>query len=175
MKGFTLLELLVTVVIIAVLAAVALPQYRTAVEKSRVAAVLPIIKALRDSLDEQILAGMSDRQLDYVGGTETGRGVLMAEPSCTYSQEDERCYAGHFSYRVWCSEVGCFVSAIRKSKDAEEDLYALLWRKVLTDWNDYPIGVWESDCMAHSDVGYAVCKGLESAGWKVSDERFAYE
>lgn len=172
--GFTLLELLVAVLIIGILSAVAVPQYRNAVEKSRVASALPTLKALRDSLDEQILAGMNERHLDYLGGTETGRGILMAEPSCTYSPEEERCLAGPVSYGAWCSEVGCFVSLVRKDIGADHDLYSILWRKVLTDWNDYPIGVWEGYCMAHSDVGYAVCKGLAPAGWSVLDERYGY-
>ena len=170
-KGFTLIELLVVVLIVGVLAAVAVPQYKALVEKSRTTAILPTVNALRKGLDEQILAGMSERQLDYMGGTQTGKGILMAEPSCTFSPEDEKCYTKYFRYAVWCSEVGCFIVALRKNENEERDLYSLLSRKVLTNWNDYPIGVWEGDCMAHSNEGWAVCKGLESLGWKASDER----
>ena len=55
-QAFTLIELLVVVLIIGILAAVALPQYQKAVEKSRFAAFIPLVKAVANAKSEYYLA-----------------------------------------------------------------------------------------------------------------------
>ena len=86
-KGFTLIELLVVVLIIGILTAVALPQYQIAVQKARLARLIPLVNALVKAEESFYLmngyytSDLSVLDIDVASGCELSASKDMA--TCT--------------------------------------------------------------------------------------------
>ena len=158
--GFTLIELLVVVLIIGILAAIALPQYRKAVEKSRVTEAIQNMDIARKAGNLFLLQSKAERTslknvlesagIDLTGGT---------------WDEEERWYnTKYFKYRGDFFEDGnCEFHAVRSENPLDEDadeLYQMhLW---------YHDNVWEATCYSYETMqGEAVCKGLQGYNYDV--------
>ena len=101
-KAFTLIELLVVVLIIGILAAVALPQYQKAVEKSRAAQALTLLKSLAQATEAYVLAnGEMPTSFDE---------LALSAPDWTGTTE-------------WYSE-GSFIKDTRSNKEWSLQLHA---------------------------------------------------
>ena len=162
MSGFTLIELLVVVLIIGILSSIALPQYRIAVEKARMAEPLSMIGSLTKAIDVYLLAnGMpnyseDDGNVEFVGNSNI---TLDADVEAVLDCPDDAdfCYSEHYSYDVYCYDGGCTISIEQQNEDYR--LYV----------NKYDVnGTWTRECSSLSSLGDKICKSMEPQGWSVS-------
>ncbi len=171
--GFTLIELLVVVLIIGILAAVAVPQYQVAVEKSRAAEALTIISSLQKAIDLYVLEHGYPPEEDMVWfvGSYPGDGHydldidIESMLDCT-QDEGKSCASKHFWYQAYCEgeESLCEIYAKRFSKGQSDpnDQYYFLAQKFASH-----NGAWKKQCTPSGNYPYSdkLCKSLEAQGW----------
>ena len=163
-KAFTLIELLVVVLIIGILAAIALPQYTLAVEKSRAAEAMANIATIKQQMQLYIMEnGLPTHTVLY----EDFASVDLCGGEWNYSS----CETKNFNYYLVIQESGAHIELSRKAEDYYTFFSSTFPQSGYNE--DSPVGGWYNSCITQeNDIGRKICKQYEGLGWKYIDSAF---
>jgi prepilin-type N-terminal cleavage/methylation domain-containing protein len=109
-KGFTLIELLVVVLIIGILAGIALPQYRTAVLKSKAVAALALLKSIYKASERYRLVSGTNAtnftDLDITVGNNCSNSCIINDTMFNINSSDTYAFLnGIYNHSSFCLAV----------------------------------------------------------------------
>ena len=156
-KAFTLIELLVVVLIIGILAAIAVPQYQKAVEKSRIAEAYTATKAIQEAMDLYFLTNGTG-QVNLFDPETSHLTLSFKCPIVSDGTGDPFCATENFLYEAYCGKSNnCYINAFRYKKADYTDL-----REHYAFSRNYNSAEgWYTRCYYHSDFGEKICKSLD--------------
>ena len=159
-KAFTLIELLVVVLIIGILAAIALPQYEKAVEKSRIAEAFTNMSTIKKAMDMYIMENgwpasetILLEDLLAATGTELSGGEWQDEEGSIHSYLTK-----NFNYTANCNSTRCYIQVDRETEN--EGYYSFI-EVLYSGQGGYEAGWKVRSCYTQdTDFGRSICKSL---------------
>ncbi len=157
-KGFTLIELLAVVIIVSILSAVALPQYRRAVNKAKLTEAVTHLNAIQKGIDmycmqfKSVCMSSTSSCFTCENGPRLDGDVLNSLTYVGAGQSDSK----NFTYYAQCQSAHCTVRltpkfpnvpTLQATRSVTAGLAASAWTKTCTG------------------VDSALCEGLKSQGF----------
>ena len=153
-QGFTLIELLVVVLIIGILAAVALPQYQKAVEKSRLTEALTNMSTVEKNINSLLLEYGETEDYEYAN-----HELWPIDLSGGYWETPDY-FTKNFRYSF---DDACAQFAIRYHGDFSDENFSYELQQ------EYPNICGQNNpqkyCTGYDSAGKSICKSLTAQGW----------
>ncbi len=157
MKGFTLMELLVVILMIGILSAVAMPQYQKTVEKARATEAVLTGKAIQEAVLRHVQRFPNDTSVTkqpQIADVNLTGGTWKASDCETNAAtaDDRQCFVTkHFTYNI--SDANA-IKISRKNEGSTDTLYEVKL---------YPIRQEDGEWVQKSDATWTDCMASEYA------------